>query len=56
MKGMRANGREKVERLFWTDGASAGEAYNRNQVVDAYWPHGQSRASQYILWGVVPGG
>ena len=36
MKGMRANGREKVERLFWIDPASAGKAYNRNQGVDAY--------------------
>jgi hypothetical protein len=56
MKGMRANGREKVERLFWGNGAAAGGAYNRNPDLDAYWPHGHSRVSQYILWGVVPGG
>jgi hypothetical protein len=55
MKGMQGNGRDKVERLFWTNGAAAGKAYNRNSRVDAYWPHGRSRASQYILWGVVSG-
>lgn len=55
MKGMRANGREKVERLFWANGAAAGKGYNRNPGIDAYWPHGPRRASQYILWGVIPG-
>jgi hypothetical protein len=55
-KGTRGNGREKVERLFWANGAAAGKAYNRNQDVDAYWPHRHSHAPQYILWGVVPGG
>ena len=54
-KGMRANGREKVERLFWADGASAGKAYNRNRSVDACWPHGHSNVSQYILRDVVRG-
>ena len=55
MKGMRANGREKVERLFWANGAAAGKGYNRNPGIDAYWPHGPRRSSQYILWGVIPG-
>ena len=55
MKGMRANGREKVERLFWVDGATAGKAYNRNPGIDAYWPHRQSGTKHYILWSVVPG-
>jgi len=55
MKGMRANGREKVERLFWANGAAAGKGYNRNPGIDAYWPNGPRRASHYILWGVIPG-
>ncbi len=55
MKGMRANGRETVERLFWSNGAAAAGAYNRNPGLDAYWPRGHGRASQYILWSVVPG-
>ena len=55
MKGMRGNGRDAVEQLFWANGAAAGGAYNRNPKSDAYWPHGRGRESQYILWGVVPG-
>jgi hypothetical protein len=54
MKGMRGNGREKVERLFWANGAAAGKAYNRSPGIDAYWPHGHSSTPQYILWSVVP--
>jgi len=55
MKGMRANGREKVEQLFWANGAAAGKGYNRHSDIDAYWPHGRSRREHYILWGVVSG-
>jgi hypothetical protein len=55
MKGMLANGRKTVERLFWANGAAAAGAYNRDPGFDAYWPRGRGRASQYILWSVVPG-
>jgi hypothetical protein len=53
MKGMRGNGREKVERLFWANGAAAGKAYNRNPKVDAYWPGVPDREPQYTLWRIV---
>ncbi|HET6443402.1 MAG TPA: hypothetical protein VFI27_02390, partial [candidate division Zixibacteria bacterium] len=55
MKGMRGNGPEKVDRVFWSHGAAAGRAYNRNPGIDAYWAHGHSRAKTCILWGIVPG-
>ena len=55
MKGMRGNGPEKVDRVFWSHGAAAGKAYNRNPVIDAYWVHGHSRTKTCLLWGVVSG-
>jgi hypothetical protein len=55
MKGMRANGREKVEKLFWPHGAAAGKAFNKSSEVDAYWESGHARVKHFILWRVIPG-
>jgi len=55
MKGMRANGRETVEKLFWPHGAAVGKAFNKDPDVDAYWQSGQARAKHFILWRVIPG-
>lgn len=54
MKGMRGNGREQVDKVFWPHGAAAGAAYSRNRAHDAYWPqHPTARA--FELWHVLPG-
>lgn len=55
MEGMRANGRKKVERLFWFNGAAAGKAFNKDPHVDAYWPSGHPGVKHLILWSVAPG-
>jgi hypothetical protein len=55
MKGMRANGRWKVEKLFWPHGAAAGKSFNKNPEVDAYWQSGHPGEKHFILWRVVPG-
>jgi hypothetical protein len=53
-KGMRGNGRGRVERIFWPHGAAAGRAYSKNPKVDAYWQSGHAWAKRFILWRVVP--
>lgn len=50
MKGMRGNGREQVEQVFWPHGAAAARAYNRQPENDAYWSAGKSRTNQVTLW------
>ena len=51
------NGRERVEKLYFEQGAAAGWAYNRDASRDAYWPfvHGQSvrRHAGSGLWHVL---
>ncbi len=55
MKEMQANGREKVEKLFWDNKSGADKAYTRDPEIDAYWPRGHGMAKRSILWSVVPG-
>ena len=55
MKGMRGNGWEPVDKVFWPHGAAAGAAYNRDQEHDAYWPQQLTRNRTYHLWHVIPG-
>lgn len=55
MKGMRANGQEKVEKLFWPHGATAGKAFNRNSDIDAYWYNGDSKIGSHKFWYVLIG-
>jgi hypothetical protein len=56
MKGMRGNGREQVEQVFWPHGAAAARAYNRQPENDAYWSVGKSRSNDTTLWQSFSGG
>jgi hypothetical protein len=47
---VQGNGRVAVDRLFWTDGAAAGKAYNRDSRHDAYWPRGTALRRQSVIW------
>ena len=53
MKGMRGNGREQVDKVFWPHGAAAAAAYTRNQAHDAYWPQQPTRVRRFYMWQVL---
>jgi len=53
-KGIPGTSEERVERLFWPNGALAAKGYSRDPQRDAYWlPHQPSQSGQ--LWRVMPG-
>ena len=53
-KGIPGTSEERVERLFWPNGALAAKGYNRDPQRDAYWlPHQPSQSGQ--LWRVMSG-
>ena len=53
-KGIPGTSEERVERLFWPNGAQAAKGYNRDPQRDAYWlPHQSSQSGQ--LWRVMSG-
>jgi len=55
MQGMRGNGREQVDKVFWPHGAAAGAAHTKNQTQDAYWPQQHTRTRAFYLWQVLSG-
>ncbi|MCI0728558.1 MAG: hypothetical protein L0332_17815 [Chloroflexi bacterium] len=52
-KGARGNGGDRVNRLYFHNGAAAAKAYNRRSIEDAYWPQTRSPVGSYRLWGVL---
>jgi hypothetical protein len=53
-KGIPGTSEQKVERLFWPNGAQAAKGYSRDPQRDAYWlPHQSSQSGQ--LWRVMSG-
>jgi hypothetical protein len=48
------DGQRAVDRLFHSDGQSAGRAYNRDRSKDRYWPAGRPRPGSTRLWRVLP--
>jgi len=53
-KGIPGTSEQKVERLFWPNGALAAKGYSRDPQRDAYWlPHQPSQSGQ--LWRVMSG-
>jgi len=48
--------RAEVDKLFWSNGAAAAQAYNRDQDLDVFWQRGQTRRKTTILWYVLSGG
>ena len=53
--GVQGNDQREVDKLFWPDGAAAGRAYNRDQMLDAYWPRGKARRRPGVIWYVLVG-
>ena len=47
--------RQRVDRLFHSNGLEAGKAYNRRNTTDIYWQQGQVRVMEpvTILWHVI---
>ena len=53
-KGIPGTSEERVERLFWPNGAQAAKGHSRDPQRDAYWlPHQPSQLGQ--LWRVMSG-
>jgi hypothetical protein len=53
-KGIPGTSEQKVEQLFWPNGAQAAKGYSRDPQRDAYWlPHQSSQSGQ--LWRVMSG-
>ncbi|MCI0579744.1 MAG: hypothetical protein L0332_24415 [Chloroflexi bacterium] len=50
-KRAQGNGSQKVDKLFYRDGAEAGRVFNRRSGSEAYWPALELPAGQ-VVWGV----
>ena len=51
--GAQGNSGETIEKLYHANGSEAGQAFNRDTDVDAYWPLTVSgRRRQVDLWSV----
>jgi hypothetical protein len=44
----------RCQRLFFSDGAAAGRAYNRDASHDRYWPPATGQAAHFVTWRVLP--
>jgi hypothetical protein len=54
--GVQGTDQQRVDKLFWPNGAAAGKAYNKDQELDSYWPRGKAQRRPGVLWYVLPGG
>lgn len=52
-KGIPGTSEEKVERLFWPNGAQAAKGYSRDPQRDAYWSS-LERQLGHVFWRVMP--
>ena len=42
-QGVQGTDQQRVDKLFWPNGAAAGKAYNKDQELDSYWPRGKAQ-------------